>query len=844
MIDLRGQRTSVVSRILAMLLFVAGTFSSLDAAAQDAKPNKRVSEDLLQLAAPTANKTASKTSSDLLTGTAMEAPVKDGKVLIDAIPSGAVSALKADLKSLGIEGDVTYGRVSSGWLPIEAIESLENLSSLRYARPAYRKTSVGAVTSQGDVSMRTDEIRSVFGFDGTGMTIGVLSDTYDNAGIALVTDAAADVASGDLPGVGNPNGYTTPVNVLDDTGGPGIDEGRAMLQLVHDAAPGADLAFHTAFTGQAGFAQGILDLAAAGADVIVDDVIYFFEPMFQDGIIAQAADAVASAGIPYFSSAGNQARQSYESPFRDSGVDVGFLEYSSCGITNPAPILWGGRAHDFDPGAGVDIFQEFTINPGEGVGEPIILQWDQPFASVSGTGSTNDYDMYLVLTDDGGLGFSTPCVLQSGTAGNIGGDPVEGMNGIGLGPAATTSVKVAIMILEYEQNSGSAGLLKYVTYGGNAPDEYDTKSGTSYGHANAAGAEGVGAAWYVDTPEFGQNPPLVEGFSSAGGVPTLFDVAGNPISEVRLNPGITAPDGTNTTFFLGSDPESDGFQNFFGTSAAAPHAAAAAALVLQADPSLTPAQVYSVLRNHAIDMDDPYTAGFDAGFDFGTGYGLIDAYASVKSLVVGSCDPADDAYWDGQVTTLGSDKYLRLVAPRGWASIDFWGTSNLSVDGIYDASGNDIGASFNRTGDRFDYVSGGPYTEVLVKVSPINAGGSQFYIKLTDLGRDCPVVDVDPVLALQTGIDDEAPLEFSVLPNYPNPFSRSTTIGYTLPESADVTLTVIDLLGREVITIDEGRKTAGTWQVSLDSDQLSSGVYLYRLKAGDNVETRRMMLRK
>ena len=93
-----------------------------------------------------------------------------------------------------------------------------------------------------------------------------------------------------------------------------------MVQLVHDVAPGAAQKFHTAFNSLVDFADGILELQEAGADVIVDDVIYFAENMFSDGIIAQAADQAVARGAAYFSSAGNQARLSYESEYREVPV--------------------------------------------------------------------------------------------------------------------------------------------------------------------------------------------------------------------------------------------------------------------------------------------------------------------------------------------------------------------------------------------------------------------------------------------------------------------------------------------------------------------------------------------
>ena len=81
-----------------------------------------------------------------------------------------------------------------------------------------------------------------------------------------------------------------------------------MLQIVHDVAPGAQLFFATADVSEAGFAANILALRDApyNCDIIIDDVFYFDEPVFQDGIVAQAVNTVTAAGALYFSSAGNE----------------------------------------------------------------------------------------------------------------------------------------------------------------------------------------------------------------------------------------------------------------------------------------------------------------------------------------------------------------------------------------------------------------------------------------------------------------------------------------------------------------------------------------------------------
>ena len=328
--------------------------------------------------------------------------VSTGLVIVDAVAFGDVQTLKADLEALGMRGAVAFGRIVSGYLPIAAIEDAAVLASLQFARPAYATTSVGLVTSQGDQAMRADVARATFGVDGTGVTVGVLSDSFNCLG-----GAAADVASDDL----------SPVTVLQELPncGTGTDEGRAMLQLVHDVAPGASLTFATAFTGQAGFASNILSLNAAGARVIVDDVIFFAEPMFQDGIIAQAADTVNVAGVSYFSAAFNNARHSYQSPFRAGPFFTDGALPSAVG----APHFGGGIAHNFDPGTGVNVFQRITVPQGSR-SIPISFQWDSPFASVCPNcpGSLNDLDIYV---------FNDPptTVLAGSTVNNIGGDAVE-----------------------------------------------------------------------------------------------------------------------------------------------------------------------------------------------------------------------------------------------------------------------------------------------------------------------------------------------------------------------------------------------------------------------------------
>lgn len=510
--------------------------------------------------------------------------VKDEKVVIDVAAAGDVDELVRQLAAQGMEQLAVYGRMVSGWLPIAALENVAQLPALKLARPAYAKTMAGAVTSQGDAALLSDDARSAFGVDGAGVTIGTLSDSYDCIGGAF-----GDVSSGDLP---------DGIQVLQEEAGcaSGSDEGRAMMQIIHDVAPAASQTFHSAFNGMAAFAGGITDLATvAGADIINDDVIYFAEPMFQDGIIAQAVDSVRAMGVAYFSAAGNQADESYEDDFRDSGVTG-----SSAGSVR----------HDFDSGAGVDSLLQVSI-PGS-TQVIFVLQWEDPFYSVSGgAGAATDVDVFLYS--------SSGQAKASATDNNIGGDPVE------IFAFTTTSGPTRTYQIAIERYAGPLpGRIKLVYFGNMSIDEFATNSATSYGHPLAAGGRAVGAARYSHTPDFGVSPPLLEYFSSHGGTPILFDIAGNPVSIVRQKPDFVAPDGGDNTFF-GSDYEGNGFPNFFGTSAAAPHAAGMAALLRQFDSSLGVDAIYAAMQDTAIDMDMP-------GVDYMSGYGLIQATLALASL--------------------------------------------------------------------------------------------------------------------------------------------------------------------------------------------------------------------
>ncbi len=244
--------------------------------------------------------------------------VQDGYIRV-SVYGDNVSELKTQLIGQGMQEARLHDHAVTGRVPVAALNDIAGIAGLRFVKPVLATTRAGLTTTQGDHSMRSDLARAQFGVDGTGVRVGVLSDSFDCAPGAFApgqnfTRAGQDAVNGDLP---------LGVRVLADLhtvpDSECTDEGRAMMQIIHDVAPGAPLSFTTALTSEEDFAGGILALVSDGAKVIVDDVEYFDEPMFEDGVVADAADQAVARGVAYFSAAGNEGRQSYQSVYRSSG---------------------------------------------------------------------------------------------------------------------------------------------------------------------------------------------------------------------------------------------------------------------------------------------------------------------------------------------------------------------------------------------------------------------------------------------------------------------------------------------------------------------------------------------
>ncbi len=534
---------------------------------------RKMDSQLIYFAKKTKNKVAISAVPNLIIDVKADA---DNRVLVDV-----KAAVSADLRAFIIQsgGEVVsevavFGAIRA-LMPVAMIEALAARDDVRFVEPAVQAiTNVGSVSSQADRTHRTVTARTTLGVDGTGLKIGVLSDG--------VNSLAASKANGNL----NAN-----ATFLAGQAGSG-DEGTAMMELIQDMLPGAQLIFATAFNGTASMATNIQALQAAGCSVIVDDVTYFNESPFQDQVISQAVTTVSNAGAMYFSSARNSGNKNdntsgtWEGDFLDGGAAA-------------APVTTVGRLHDF----GGSTFNTVTAANGDRVD----LFWADQLGA-----SANDYDLF-VLDSTGVSVLRSSTNIQSGTQ-----DPYESVS------ALNTNERIVIV----KKTAAAARFLHLDT--GRAQVTLSTQ-GNVRGHncAGAANAFSVAATNVANSPNpnffVGGATNPVETFSSDGPRRMFFNANGTAITpgnfsstggSVLTKPDITAADGASTSVV--------GFGSFFGTSAAAPHAAAIAAMIKAYKPSLTPAQIRALMTSTALDIEA-------AGLDRDSGSGIVMALQALQA---------------------------------------------------------------------------------------------------------------------------------------------------------------------------------------------------------------------
>ncbi len=592
-------------------------------------------------------------------------------------------------------------------------------------------TSVGSVTSEGDLTHKAANARSTYGIDGTGVKIGILSD----GACAIATSQGA----GDLGTVTVVPGQVT---YNSDCATYNYNEGTALLEIVHDLAPGAQLYFATAFNGIASFADNIRALRNTyGCDVIIDDVFYFVETPFQDGqaspsqtnggAVIQAVKDVTAAGALYFSSAGNGGNLdagtsgTWEGDFVDGGPTS--LE-SGC-------TAQGCRIHNF--GA-----QTYDVLNASGLGV-MTLQWADPLGR-----SSDDYDLFLLDSTGTSVLFSSTNV-QDGTQ-----DPFEAFSAAGSFPVGSR-----VVILKW------TGASRFLHLGAVRGRLSIATSGEIRGHSATTGENSFGvAATPARSPGPSPNPfssgNTVETFSSDGPRRIFFNADGSAINPdlsssggfLLQKPDLTAADRVSVT-------GAGGFGTVFsGTSAAAPHAGAIAALIKSANPSLTASQVRAALLGSAIDIQA-------AGVDRDSGAGIVMADTAVQSVIA---VPASEPHMAIDAPSNASSP-VQPFQMSGWA-IDRGALSSTGVDTVhvytYPSSGppifmgvasyggvrNDIGglygARFTNSGfsQTVSGLAAGSYTLVAFAHSTITGTFNQSRtvpVTLTSTSTSAPAMSLD-----------------------------------------------------------------------------------------------------
>jgi hypothetical protein len=600
------------ARIFATLLLLAIVTLPFDqglsrAEAQDKTPSKLagpVQRMLNDLAATGAQRsTLARAPVDL---SALSNPLvrvnADGKIELVFHAAGVIgSAEENDLLALGADIVVTLtspAGMIQAWLPYQQVDAAAALPwVVAVTPPAYGEHNVGPNQSEG-VVLHNADLAQAQNFDGTGVTVGVISNG--------VANLAASVALGDLQ---------AGINVIAVGAG---DEGTAMLEIVHDMAPGAALAFHATGAGTAGHVTAVQNLVNAGVNVIAEDLAFDAEPAFQRGVVATARENAAAGGVSVHSSSGNRGQNHaarVPAVGTASGPDGNAGPFTNCPI---APLNVVAIAPNGDT----------TFDVVLGMSSSFTLQWSEPRAifPTAGAGGFTDLDLYIM--DAAG----TTCLATSITAqGGGAGDTIEQITT----PAALNGTAAKIVVNRFAANGAvTPPILDLRWRGTQSQTDTPTRAGSNDPDKNY-----TGQAFSIGAVNAGSG--ALEGFSSAGPVNLVLTTVCPGNVYPCPGGGVAGPaalqfqgldflgaDGVSVSgvgnFGSGTCPAaSPGDCRFFGTSAAAPHTAACDAIVRQlVGATATPATIRARLASTAVDFPP-------AGEDSVTGAGQVDCFAAL-----------------------------------------------------------------------------------------------------------------------------------------------------------------------------------------------------------------------
>jgi subtilisin family serine protease len=591
--------------------------------------------------------------------------IREGeRVVVEAHFEGGALSQEETLEAAGAKVLTTSGEYQTVVLSVEPedLEALAEVSGLRVVTPSRNpvfygiegslSTAVatpncegGSVISQGVAQLNVPAARAAFGLRGAGQTIGVISDTFNSAteveGQPIASRAAGDEATNDLPGpLSSCVGQQVPVRVIAEAPVSSevepTDEGRAMLQVIHDVAPEAQLAFATAYSSELEFAQNIERLAApvaaggAGATVIVDDVAYPTEPFFQEGPVAVAIQRVTTEGVTYLTAAGNDNLIEAKTNNEIASWEAPSFRATSCPPEIESLFFGPPSCMGFDPETGHDATFTVTVEGHRDL--TVDLQWAEAWYGVE-----TDLNAYLLNEAGQVISTSKPLVNYKSGKGTV---PIP-FEELTWENKTGQSRKVQLVIgrcsgsCDPLASSTGAPRLKFVLAedgAGVSATEYPRSEGgdvvgpTVFGHAGSAAAITLGAIPFTESATAPREP---ESYSSRGPVTHYFGpvtsiapAAAFAAPEALRKPNLTATDCASTTFFA---QLIGGAFYFCGTSEAAPHAAAVAALMRQLNPVASPAAINAAMEASAT----KYTTVTSPE---AVGAGLLNAAAAMSTL--------------------------------------------------------------------------------------------------------------------------------------------------------------------------------------------------------------------
>jgi subtilase family protein len=561
------------------------------------------------------------------------------------------------LRSTGvtIELEDKAQRIVQARVPVARLEAVAGLPFVHLLRlPSYAVHHTGSVDTEGDAILLADQVRAQLGVTGKGVKVGVSSDGLKGIFATGCTTcsgvAGGPISTGDLPnstGTRNGGGVLTASSggVIGQSfiqsnhdleglppspcGFPGAGaEGTAILEVIHDLAPDAQLYFANAGTDLE-FNQAV-NFLASSADVVVDDVGFFGLPYNgTSGVSTNTAAALNSSTNPiraYFTAVGNEAKVHYRGDYVDSGVDGSSIVGASGHLH-----LFQAKSDTIDLlGLGPQPYDPIKLPAG---GEVLIfLVWNDPFGA-----STNNYDLYLTQASTGTV------VARSTNAQNGTQDPVEFID-----YTNNTGVEDTFhMVIQNVANSASVRNLNLFFFEPEcafsgpvslAPTHekhnYNTTSSSIAAESDAGGTPvsvtAVGAICSASAAALAVFPS--SSCSDATHSTIEFFSSNGPTVDGRLKPDVAGIDGVSIT-------GAGNFENpFFGSSAASPHAAGVAALLLQSAPCLkngapgardnvtARTTLRGLILNNAVDLGAP-------GPDDVFGYGRINALAAANTTI-------------------------------------------------------------------------------------------------------------------------------------------------------------------------------------------------------------------